>query len=75
MCDKDTLKFAPLPPSILEILRPFRAILEAIRKDIRVKVILHAKDHARWLSREASDQPSADLLSPFEPEDMEDVAC
>jgi putative SOS response-associated peptidase YedK len=34
-------------------------------------VILHARDYDRWLSREVTAQPPADLLRPFGSEDME----
>ena len=37
----------------------------------RMPVILHPRDHDRWLSREVTYQPPVDLLRPFEAEDME----
>lgn len=41
----------------------------------RMPVILQAKDYDRWLSREVTEQPPADLLRPFDTEAMEMVAA
>ncbi len=37
----------------------------------RMPVILHSRDYDRWLSREPADQPPADLMRPFESEEMQ----
>jgi putative SOS response-associated peptidase YedK len=40
----------------------------------RMPVILHAKDYARWLAREA-ERPPMDLLRPYESEEMAAEPC
>jgi putative SOS response-associated peptidase YedK len=40
----------------------------------RMPVILHAKDYARWLDREA-ERPPMDLLRPYESEEMAAEPC
>jgi putative SOS response-associated peptidase YedK len=37
----------------------------------RMPVILHTRDHDRWLDRDETEHPPLDLLRPFESEEME----